>query len=171
MFRALIRKFKRGTPVNVVSNVQDHNRIGSFINSIRGMGCRVIVKAQGDNLDAMVVVDGKSTDVVPPDGSWPFGDVTPVDPDPYTTIGSATEGSESASTDTWTYGDTAVVDGVAKKKGVHLHIQTRQGFFNEGDHKWYAYDLVLKFSSKGLLYSIGVETRLVIDEPVNHADL
>lgn len=168
MLRQLIRKFRAGTPVNRVSNVRDHNRMASFINSIRGIGCRVIVKPNGDNLDALVVVDGKSTDVVPPDGEWPFGAApVPTDPSPYTTIGGTTEGDEAAATNTWTYGD----ESAGEKIGCRLYVQTRQAYFHAGDKKWYAYVRLIKISKDGLIYSVGSETRVEIDAPVAHSTL
>jgi len=166
-FQNILRLFKPGAPVNQVANVKDHNFLANVINDLQGVGCRVVKPTQHGGKGFRIVVDGTS-DIVPPDGRYPFGDSVPKDPDPYTTIGDTTEGSEAAESTTWTYGD---VDGEGKKKGLRLYIQTRQAYFHAGDHKWYAYVRLLKFSSKGLLYSVSGETRIEVEDPVNHADL
>jgi hypothetical protein len=93
-------------------------------------------------------------------------EMVPTDPDPYTTIGGITEGSEAADDTTWTYGDE---DDEGVKLGLHLYVQTRQAFFNASDHKWYAYVRLMTFSDSGLLYSVSAETRVEIEDPISHA--
>jgi hypothetical protein len=165
-----IRSFRPGAPVNKVANTRDHNRIANILNDLQGVNCRVVKPLDKEGLGWRIVVD-KSSDIEPPDGKSPFspgGGGVPADPDPYTTIGGTTEGSEAADSTTWTYGD---VDGGGVKKGLRLYVQTRQAYFHAGDHKWYAYVRLMKFSAGGLLYSVGAETRVEIEDPVNHADL
>jgi len=74
-------------------------------------------------------------------------------------IGPADEGSEAADTATW-----PPEEDDETNDGVTLRIQTRQGYFDEGDHVWYAYVRDLTWP-RSIAPAISAETRIIIDEP------
>lgn len=72
-----------------------------------------------------------------------------------TTISSAAEGSESASSTTW--------DRDTDKTPLDLWVQTRTAYFHAGDKKLYGYFRKLSYDSTGRLYAVSAETRVEID--------
>jgi hypothetical protein len=73
-----------------------------------------------------------------------------------TTIGGYVEGSETASTDTW-----LLSSGYA----VTLWVTTRAVYNEAGDGILYEYRRPVTFDTTGKLYSIGAETRIIVDTP------
>jgi hypothetical protein len=79
--------------------------------------------------------------------------------DPSTTIdtlGSNSEGSETAATDTWTSGGT---------NGLALWQTCRVVYNEAGDEKLYEFRRKLTFDKSGRLYSVSGETRIEVDAP------
>lgn len=73
-----------------------------------------------------------------------------------TTLGAASEGSESADSSTWSRDNGAPLD---------FWIHTRQAYFHAGDEKWYAYARKLSYDACGFLFAVSAETRIEIDAP------
>lgn len=101
-------------------------------------------------------------------GKWVNGPVSTEDPvaeDPDTeidTLGSSTEGSETAATDTWTAGN---VDD----HGLALWLVGRVVYSETGDKKIYAFLRKATFDKKGMLYSVSGETRVEVDAAVAYS--
>ncbi len=93
------------------------------------------------------------------DGS---GDATdPSDPAYYTTLGqNVSEGSETADTTTWTFGD---MDLSSHVKGCWFYAMTRVVYNNLGDKIIYGYIRKITIDTAGRIYAVGPETRVNID--------
>lgn len=74
-----------------------------------------------------------------------------------TTLGAASEGSESADTTTWS----VQADGTP----CDIYVISRVGFYHAGDEKLYGYTRKLSIDSKGRIFAISAETRVEIDVP------
>ena len=74
-----------------------------------------------------------------------------------TTLGAAEEGSETASTDTWT--NTGAI-------GLSEWYQTRTVYNDAGDEVLYEYFRKRTYDQYGRLYSVSAETRVIVDTPV-----
>ena len=72
------------------------------------------------------------------------------------TLGSNSEGSETAATDTWTSGGT---------NGLALWQTCRVVYNEAGDEKLYEFRRKLTFDKSGRLYSVSGETRIEVDAP------
>jgi hypothetical protein len=75
-----------------------------------------------------------------------------------TTIGAASEGTETASTDTWTAGN---VDN----KGLAEWYVSRVVYNHSGDKKIYAFLRKRTYDQYGRLYSVSGETRVEVEAP------
>jgi len=71
-------------------------------------------------------------------------------------LGDDTEGAEAASSDSWDSGGS---------DGLSLWVQVRQGYYDSGDQKWYAYARNLIFDAAGRLFTVSAETRITVDVP------
>ncbi len=83
------------------------------------------------------------------------GDVCVPNATTYTSIGAASEGSETALTTTWTR--------TGDMKGVDLWAICRVVYNHSGDKKLYAYARKMTFNSCGILTAISAETRYEVD--------
>jgi hypothetical protein len=82
------------------------------------------------------------------------------------TLGGAAEGSESASTDTWDRN--AITAGTAYGNDpVDLYVTCRVGYWESGGEKLYAFVRKLTIAADGRIATIGAETRVEIDAPVD----
>ena len=73
-------------------------------------------------------------------------------------IGTAAEGAEAAETTTWDRASQA-----AGENGLTLTIMTRVAYYDAGDETLYGYTRTLTFDSRGMLATVGAETRVSID--------
>ncbi len=81
------------------------------------------------------------------------------------TIGGSSEGSESASTDSWSRG--VVTSGNTYGDGpVDVYMISRVVYNPSGDKKLYGFYRTFSFDSRGMLVTIGAEARYEIDAPV-----
>jgi hypothetical protein len=76
-----------------------------------------------------------------------------------TTIGAASEGTETASTDTWTAGN---VDD----KGLAEWYVSRVVYNPSGDMKIYSFLRKRTYDKFGRLYSVSAETRVEVENPI-----
>jgi hypothetical protein len=96
-----------------------------------------------------------------PEGRWtPFQNPTTASGSsatgaltPLTTIGSNTEGSETADSGTWTRSDHAV----------EVWVISRVVYNQSGDQILYSYARKFTYDTLGALYSISAETRITVD--------
>jgi len=58
-----IRLFKKGDPARLVSNVQDHNRIGNIVNDLQGVGCRIDKPVNGEGRGWRIIVGDGTSDI------------------------------------------------------------------------------------------------------------
>ena len=70
-------------------------------------------------------------------------------------IASDASATEAIYFDTWTAGST----------GVKIYVETRSGYYDTGDEKFYGYRRLHTYDKWGRLYSIGAEVRYEIEEP------
>jgi hypothetical protein len=92
--------------------------------------------------------DGKAIIMV---GVLPIGETASP-----TTLGSAAEGSETASTMSWARTSGTPLD---------LYLTTRVGYYDAGDETLYGYAVKLSFDAFGALIAVSGETRYGIDVP------
>jgi hypothetical protein len=105
-------------------------------------------------------VDGDVLAYSEAEGGWVAGQVNsgmPVDPDSYNTLGGPSEGSETASNDTW------VAGGVT---GLKEYYVSRVVYIETGDKKIYAFIRCRTYDGYGRLYSVSGETRVEVDAAV-----
>jgi hypothetical protein len=100
------------------------------------------------------------------EGRWENGQVSggaAEDPDTeIDTLGGDTEGSETASSDTWDVENEAA-------HGLALWQVCRVVYSETGDKKIYAYVRLMTFDKTGRLYSVSGETRIEVDAAVAHS--
>lgn len=68
-----LRTWLPETPLRLVANVRQMNRIANILNGIQGVNCRIIKPTNAEGKGWMIVVDG-SSDLKPEPGSeeqWP----------------------------------------------------------------------------------------------------
>ncbi len=80
------------------------------------------------------------------------------------TLGAASEGSETADTHSWAR-DTATSGDAYGATPLDLWFVSRMGYFPSGDKKIYQYMRKATFNTAGLLVAISAETRVEVDAP------
>ena len=90
----------------------------------------------------------------------------PAAPEYYSTLGSATEGTDTADATTWTAGSTDAND---HPLGLKVWMVSRVVYTASGDAILYYMARCLTFTSAGQLYSVSGETRVEVDTPVTHS--
>lgn len=81
------KTYAPGTPVRLVANIEENNRIRNILNDIQGIGCRIVKPRDANGLGWKIVVDG-GTDLDPIPDSDVGNDTDQIPYKPYDLLSS-----------------------------------------------------------------------------------